>query len=122
MGATILNLTERPLTQKVSFGDEPISNTIWGLNTAYRTEFRFLPAWLTFCLLSILTRFQVYFSRENLRTLYPVIPGHSARAGVSYIDDFEATKTTIDLKTPSAWVISSTPEGQPMFPESCSDQ
>ncbi|MGC9341096.1 MAG: cell surface protein SprA, partial [Bacteroidales bacterium] len=42
IGATIMNLTERPLTQKVSIGDEPISNTIWGLNTSYRTESQFL--------------------------------------------------------------------------------
>jgi cell surface protein SprA len=42
VGATILNLTERPLTQKVNFGDEPISNTIWGMNTSYRTESRLL--------------------------------------------------------------------------------
>ena len=33
VGGTIMNLTERPLTQKVNMGDEPISNTIWGLNT-----------------------------------------------------------------------------------------
>jgi cell surface protein SprA len=43
IGATMLNLTERPLTQKISIGDEPISNTIWGLNTSYRTE----SQWLT---------------------------------------------------------------------------
>ena len=28
IGGTILHLSERPLTQKVSIGDEPISNTI----------------------------------------------------------------------------------------------
>jgi cell surface protein SprA len=42
IGATIMNLTERPLTQKVSFGNESISNTIWGMNTSWRTESRFL--------------------------------------------------------------------------------
>ena len=38
VGATIMNLTERPLTQKVSFGNEAVSNTIWGFNTSYQTE------------------------------------------------------------------------------------
>ncbi len=118
VGATILNLTERPLTQKVNFGDEPISNTIWGLNTSYRTESRFLtnlidrlPFIQTSAVSSI--SFQGEFAH--------LIPGHSralGSAGVSYIDDFEATKTTIDLKMPSAWIISSTPEGQDLFPES----
>jgi cell surface protein SprA len=42
LGATVMNLTERPLTQKVNMGDEPISNTIWGLNTSYRTESRLI--------------------------------------------------------------------------------
>ena len=42
VGGTVMNLTERPLTQKVNMGDEPISNTIWGLNTSYRTDSRLL--------------------------------------------------------------------------------
>jgi len=44
IGATMLNLTERPLTQKVSIGDEPISNTILGVNTSYHTESQFLTS------------------------------------------------------------------------------
>jgi len=32
-------------------------------------------------------------------------------------DDFEATKTSIDLKTRSAWVLASTPQKQNIFPE-----
>lgn len=118
IGATILNLTERPLTQKVNFGDEPISNTIWGLNTSYYTESRFLT--------NLVDRIPFIETKEVSSISFQgefahLIPGHSralGQAGVSYIDDFEATKTTIDLKTPSAWVISSTPEGQPLFPES----
>jgi len=38
LGATAMHLTERPLTQKVNIGDEPISNTIIGLNGNYSTE------------------------------------------------------------------------------------
>ncbi len=117
IGATIMNLTERPLTQKVSFGNESISNTIWGMNTSWRTESRFLTnlidriPFLNTSAISTIS-FQGEFAH--------LIPGHSralGQAGVSYIDDFEATKTTIDVKTPSAWIISSTPEGQALFPE-----
>ncbi len=118
IGATILNLTERPLTQKVNFGDEPISNTIWGMNTSYMTESRFLT--------NLIDRLPFLETREVSTLSFQgefahLIPGHSralGRAGVSYIDDFEATKITIDLKTPGSWIISSTPEGQAMFPES----
>ncbi|MEJ2594679.1 MAG: cell surface protein SprA, partial [bacterium] len=35
IGGTILNLHERPLTQKVNYGDDPVSNTIWGLDLSY---------------------------------------------------------------------------------------
>ena len=42
IGGTLMNLTERPLTQKVNQGEEPIRNTMWGLNTDYRTESQYL--------------------------------------------------------------------------------
>jgi cell surface protein SprA len=124
IGATIMNLTERPLTQKVSFGNESISNTIWGMNTSWRTESRFLTRMvdrLPFLETNAIST--VSFQGEFAH----LIPGHSralGQAGVSYIDDFEATKTTIDVKTPSAWIISSTPagatdpSGRQLFPES----
>ena len=43
LGGTIMHLSERPLTQKVNYGDEPIKNTIWGMNVAYETG----SMWLT---------------------------------------------------------------------------
>lgn len=117
IGATILNLTERPLTQKVNFGDEPISNTIWGINSAYSTESRFLTK-LVDKLPFIETKepSSITFTGEFAQLL----PGHSRAigpGGVSYIDDFEGTKTSIDLKTQSTWTIASTPAGQALFPE-----
>src|SRR5690554_5321541 len=42
VGATYLNLNERPLTQKSSYGVEPINNTIFGVNANYSTEVPFL--------------------------------------------------------------------------------
>lgn len=42
MGATYLNLNERPLTQKSSYNSEPINNTIFGVNANYSTEVPFL--------------------------------------------------------------------------------
>ena len=46
LGATILNLTEKPITQKVNYGDEPISNTIWGFNGSYQKESTFITKML----------------------------------------------------------------------------
>ncbi|MFT5737175.1 MAG: cell surface protein SprA, partial [Maribacter sp.] len=42
LGGTLLNLNERPLTQKSNFGIEPVNNTIFGLNSNFSTEVPFL--------------------------------------------------------------------------------
>jgi cell surface protein SprA len=113
LGATILNLTERPLTQKVGIGDEPISNTIWGLDGTYRTESRLITKIvdkLPFLETKAASNFMVTGEFAHL------IPGHSkaiAKNGISYIDDFEGSKSSIDLRSVSSWVLASTPQGQP---------
>ena len=35
MSGTLLNLNERPLTQKANFGTEPINNTIFGFDANF---------------------------------------------------------------------------------------
>lgn len=118
IGATILNLTERPLTQKVNFGNEAISNTIWGLNTSFKTESRLLTAAVDLLpFIETKEKSTITFDAEFAHFL----PGHSrsiGKDGTVYIDDFEASKTSIDLRTWSAWTLASTPQGQnDMFPE-----
>ncbi len=115
IGATIMNLTERPLTQKVNLGDEPISNTIWGLNTSYRTQSQFLT--------SLVDKIPLIDTKEPssitlVGEFAHLIPGHSRaieKDGNSYIDDFEGSETTIDMKSFAAWSLASTPVGY--FPE-----
>jgi len=118
VGGTVLHLTERPYTQKVNFGEEPISNTILGLNTSYRSESQFLTKMVD-ALPFIETKdpSSVTFFGEFAH----LIPGHSraiSSAGNSYIDDFEASEIPLDMKTYNAWVLSSVPQGQDnLFPE-----
>ena len=119
IGGTILHLSERPYTQKVNFGEEPISNTIWGLNTSYKTESQFITNMLDkipFLETSTPSTISVFSEFAHL------IPGHSraiSSAGNSYIDDFEASEIPLDLKSFNAWTISSIPKGQDiLFPES----
>ena len=120
VGGTILNLNETPLTQKVNYGDEPISNTIWGLNLSYRTQSRLITRIVD--ALPFLTTKAI--SNVSIDAEFAqFIPGHSktiGKAGISYIDDFEGTRSTIDLKNVGSWFLSSTPQGQfalNMFPE-----
>ncbi len=119
IGGTILHLTERPYTQKVNFGEEPISNTIWGLNTSYKTQSNVLTKIIDkIPLLETKTPSAISFFGEFAN----LIPGHSkaiTSAGNSYIDDFEASEIPLDLKSFNAWSIASIPQGQDqMFPES----
>jgi len=118
IGGTLLNLHERPLTQKVNYGDDPVSNTMWGLDLSYRTESR----WLTKIVnklpgISSNQVSQITFDGEFAQFL----PGHSkaiGNSGTSYIDDFEGAKSSIDLKHIGSWFIASTPQLQnDMFPE-----
>ncbi|MFH1936236.1 MAG: cell surface protein SprA, partial [Bacteroidota bacterium] len=120
MGATIMNLNERPLTQHVNYGDEPISNTIWGVNLMYRKESRLLTRLIdALPLISTKAPSNIAIDGEFAH----FIPGHSkaiGRAGTTYIDDFEGAKSTIDLRNIGTWFMASTPQGQTdatMFPE-----
>ena len=118
IGGTILNLTERPLTQKVNIGNEPISNTIWGLNSSFHTQSQLLTRMVDL-LPFIQTRqpSSITFFGEFAH----LIPGHSRaidKKGISYIDDFEGSETSIDLKSIPPWVHASTPQFQEdKFPE-----
>jgi cell surface protein SprA len=120
IGGTIMRLTERPLTQKVNYGDEPIANTIWGLNTTYQTQSLFLTR--------MLDRLPFYSTTTPSRITFVgefanLVPGHSrliGRAGTAYIDDFEGSKSSHDLRNVQSWSLASTPQFQTqpgMFPE-----
>jgi len=118
IGGTILHLNERPYTQKVNFGEEPISNTIWGLNTSYKSESQLLT--------NIIDKLPFLNTRAPSTISFfgefaHLIPGHSkaiSSAGNSYIDDFEASEIPLDLKSFNAWSLASIPQGQDnLFPE-----
>lgn len=118
IGATYLHLKERPLTQKINMGDEPISNSIWGLNASYRTDSRLIT--------KILDKLPFYstktVSKINIDGEFAhLVPGHSraiGKTGTSYIDDFEGSKQPLDLKSEYTWNLASIPKFQPdLFPE-----
>jgi cell surface protein SprA len=122
IGGTVINLTERPLTSKVAIGEEPISNTIWGLNTSYRTESQFLTTLVDYLpFLETKEKSSINFDAEFAQ----LIPGHSdaiEKEGNAYIDDFEGSETSFDIKSYNAWVLSSIPKGLPdLFPEADAD-
>ncbi len=109
IGATFMHLSEKPLTQKVLMGNEPISNTIWGVNTSYSTQSQWLTNMLDrIPLLNLTEPSTINFNAEFAQ----MIPGHSKtidRQGVAYLDDFESTKIAFDVRHPHTWKLASTP-------------
>ena len=118
LGGTILNLTEKPYTKKVNSGDEPISNTIWGLDGTYRRESNLLTKIVDFIPLLETKEKSMLTAQGEFAHL---IPGHQraiGENGTAYIDDFEASSTGIDIKNPGAWFLASLPNDPDLFPES----
>ena len=119
LGATVMHMSEMPLTVKTTLGDESIKNTLWGLNTSYKTE----SQWLTnvfdkLPLLTLTKPSQISFNAEFAH----LIAGHYENkytGGFSYLDDFETTQSGMDLLNPYAWNLASTPyeDTNPKFPE-----
>lgn len=120
VGATIMHMSEMPLTAKTTMGDEAIKNTLWGVNMAYKGE----SQWLTnmfdkLPLLNLSKPSQISFNAEFAH----LIAGHYENkntGGYSYLDDFESTQSNFDLSDPYPWQLSSVPydDGTPqLFPE-----
>jgi cell surface protein SprA len=119
LGGTVMNLYERPLTQKVNVGDEPIANTILGLDANWKRESGFVTRLVD--KLPFLDTKAASNLDANAEAAY-LIPGHSkaiGNAGTSYIDDFEGSVSTIDMRTQSQWFLAPPPQGQAgdLFPE-----
>ena len=118
VGATWLRMMERPVTQKVDFGSEPFKNNVLGADFAFRTNVPLLTKLVDLLpVISTNTMSTLSMSGE-VATLRPGQPRAINREGTSYIDDFEASQSAIDLKNISAWRLASVPQGQPdLFPE-----
>ena len=118
MGATLLNLRERPLTQKVNIGNEPVNNSIVGADFSYQSNSQFLTDLvdaLPFYETSAASSIDIAAEAAYL------IPGHSraiGQDGNAYIDDFEGSQSAIDIRSVNRWFLASTPKLQPnLFPE-----
>ena len=119
LGGTFMSLTERPLTQKVNYMEEPISNSIFGFDMNYSSPSRFLTKLVDkLPFISTKAPSSFTFSGEYAQ----LVPGHpkainadGETGGSSYLDDFEASRSVIDLKSSIPWQLSGTPQ---LFPES----
>ena len=126
IGGTIVRLSERPFFTKNNIGEDPIRNTMYGLDVNYRKEIPRLTKLLDklpFYSTTAPSTINFYAEGAYLQ------PGHASQigkgtAGTVYIDDFEGSKSGIDLRFPAiSWALASTPQGatdasgNPIFPE-----
>ena len=117
-GGTMLYLTERPLTQKVNIGEEPISNLMIGLDGSYKRDSRFITKMVDqIPFLETKETSNISISGEYAQ-LIPGINSALAQNGTAYLDDFEGSETPLDLRFGNNWVLASTPQFQnSLFPE-----
>ena len=126
IGGTLVRLGERPFFTKNNIGEDPIRNTMYGLDVNYRKEMPRLTKILDklpFYSTVVPSTINAYAEGAYLK------PGHAPQigkgtSGTVYIDDFEGSKSGIDLRFPAiSWAMASTPQnatdlsGNVIFPE-----
>lgn len=118
VGATWMRMMERPVTQKVDIGSEPYKNNVIGFDVNYKADLPWLTKAIDF-LPVISTKEKSYMTfKGEFATLIPGTPRAISKEGISYVDDFEGSQSTIDLRNPSGWKLAATPQGQmDLFPE-----
>ncbi len=113
LGGTIVRLGERPFFWKQSYGDDPIRNTMYGVDFDYRSEIPRLSKWLDklpFYSTKVVSNITAYGEAALLK------PGHAPQigkgnVGAIYMDDFEGTRSSIDLRFPLiSWTLASAPQ------------
>ena len=108
LSGTLQHLSEQALTNKVTMGNEPLNNTLWGVNLNWKKE----SQWLTNMLDKLPGLHLTAPSTITLKGEFAqLIAGEASgtQDNASYIDDFENTTNGIDVSTPTSWMISSVP-------------
>lgn len=131
VGGTIAKLGERPFFLKQSYGEDPVRNTMYGMDVDYKSDIPRLTKWLDklpFYSTKAMSSITAYAEAAFLKPGHPkqINANKNDKGGLSYIDDFEGTRAAIDLRFPLInWTLASIPQGNnndngtaPLFPES----
>lgn len=116
LGGTILNLREQPFNNKTILGDEPINNTLWGLDASVRKESDLMT--------KIIDKLPLISTKETssinaageFAQFIPGAPGvvkNERDKGIVFLDDFEAASTPYNQQGQLKWKLASFPEGNP---------
>ncbi|QQR98476.1 MAG: cell surface protein SprA [Sphingobacteriales bacterium] len=126
LGFTHMRLSEKPFTQKVDFGSDPIKNNVFGMDLNYQGQSKMLTKIFNKVTAQDLSAPSRITAQAEAAYF---MPGHNSAInlddqGTVYIDDFEAASTTYDIKgSYLTWKLASAPRGmrnifgQEKFPE-----
>lgn len=129
IGSTYFSLNEKPVQDKIRLGDEPVSNTVIGVDA----DARFDTPWLTRLidrvpLLQTRAPSSFWLSGEFAQ-LRPGVAQTSAvedaiennrlfddeESGLSFIDDFEGVDIALNFLSPSRWSLAAAPAAVPGY-------
>ncbi|MCX6209147.1 MAG: cell surface protein SprA [Bacteroidetes bacterium] len=114
IGATMERLNERPFFTKQNIGEDPVRNTIYGVDFSFKSDVPKLTKWLDklpFYSTKTMSTITAYGEGAYFKPGHPPQIG-SGGNGLIYIDDFEGTRSSLDLRFPlSSWTLASTPQG-----------
>ncbi|WP_447640712.1 MULTISPECIES: T9SS outer membrane translocon Sov/SprA [Chitinophagaceae] len=120
IGATMEKLTERPYTTQTFYGEDPINNTMYGVDFNYKSEWPAMTRWLNKLpnySSKTMSAINAYGEAALLKPGQPSQIGAGSQASV-YIDNFESANSGFDLRYPlTSWALASTPAGNGLFPE-----
>jgi cell surface protein SprA len=128
-GSTYFRQKDRPLQDKIPVGDEPVNNSVIGFDATARFD----APWLTRAidrvpLLQTRTPSSISLTGEFAQIRPGVAQTNAVRRaidrgilyadeerGVSFVDDFEGSKSSISFLSPGRWALASSPFALPGF-------
>ncbi|NBB76453.1 MAG: cell surface protein SprA, partial [Bacteroidetes bacterium] len=129
LGGTFFRFNERPLDDKILIGDEPISNSVLGVDANARFDTPFITRavdWLP--LIQTRENSEFEFSGEFAQLRPGVAETRAVRRairnnelfedeeqGLSFIDDFEGSNIKINLLNATRWNLASAPVAVPGY-------
>ena len=129
VGGTLFRYSERPLDDKIRIGDEPISNSVIGLDANARFDTPFFTRLLdSMPLLQTRENSEFTFSGEFAQLRPGISETRAVRRairnnelfpdeeeGLSFIDDFEGASVKINLLNATRWNLAAAPAAIPGF-------
>ena len=120
IGATFVNLRERPPITRVALGQEAVNNMMWGADISIKKDSRLLTRLVdALPLIQTKEKSSINFAAE-VAQIAPT--GSKLTGNVSYIDDFEGAEVPINLTNAAGinWKLGATPafaaQGNPANP------